>query len=210
MSPLFLGFLGVSFLVLATPGPDTALTVRNALLGGRRGGVFTAAGIVAGQAIWVLATSVGLVALVAACEPVFEAIKWLGSAYLVWLGATGLWAAWRGKMPALAAGAGAAPTSRLSSASAFRQGLLSDLGNPKMAVFFSSLLPQFASEATFTSLALLGLVFCAMTFTWLAGYAMLLSLVGDYVRRRSVWRTIEAITGAALVALGLKLAAEQR
>ena len=208
MSPLFLGFLGVSFLVLATPGPDTALTVRNALLGGRRGGVFTAAGIVAGQAIWVLATSVGLVALVAACEPVFEAIKWLGSAYLVWLGATGLWAAWRGKIPAMATGA--VPASRLSSASAFRQGLLSDLGNPKMAVFFSSLLPQFASEATFTSLVLLGLVFCAMTFTWLAGYAMLLSLVGDYVRRRSVWRSIEAITGAALVALGLKLAAEQR
>src|SRR5690349_24073435 len=112
MSPLFLGFLGVSFLVLATPGPDTALTVRNALLGGRRGGVFTAAGIVAGQAIWVLATSVGLVALVPACEPGFEAIKWLGSAYLVWLCATGLWAAWRGKIPAMATGA--VPASRLS------------------------------------------------------------------------------------------------
>jgi threonine/homoserine/homoserine lactone efflux protein len=194
--------------VIATPGPDTALTVRNTLMGGRRGGGFTAAGVAAGQAIWALATSAGLVALLAACEPVFQAIKWLGAAYLVWLGAGALWAALHGSPPPVAAAAG--PTSRLSPASAFRQGLLSDLGNPKMGVFFSSLLPQFAGDATFAALALLGLVFCAMTFAWLVGYAVVLSLAGDYVRRRSVWRTIEAVTGTALVALGLKLAAEQR
>ncbi len=208
MTPLFLGFLGVSFLVIATPGPDTALTVRNTLLGGRRGGSFTAAGVAAGQTIWALATSAGLVALVAACEPLFEAIKWLGAAYLVWLGASALRAAWRGAPPAHAAAA--TPAVRLSPASAFRQGLLSDLGNPKMAVFFSSLLPQFAGDARFASLALLGLVFCAMTFAWLVGYAFVLSLAGDWLRRRAVWRAVEAVTGAALVALGLKLAGEQR
>jgi len=76
-------FLGVSLLVIATPGPDTALTVRNTLLGGRRGGGFTAAGVAAGQAIWALATSAGLVALLVTSEPVFEAIKWLGAAYLI-------------------------------------------------------------------------------------------------------------------------------
>src|SRR6516162_1358173 len=138
-------FVGISLLVIATPGPDTALTVRNTLLGGRRGGGFTAAGVAAGQAIWALATSVGLVALLVASEPVFEAVKWLGAAYLVWLGAHALWSAWRGRA---APGAAVAGSARLSHATAFRQGLLSDLGNPKMAVFFSSLLPQF-SDASF-------------------------------------------------------------
>ena len=199
-------FVGISLLVIATPGPDTALTVRNTLLGGRRGGGFTAAGVAAGQAIWALATSVGLVALLVASEPVFEAVKWLGAAYLVWLGAHALWSAWRGRA---APGAAVAGSARLSHATAFRQGLLSDLGNPKMAVFFSSLLPQF-SDASFGSLVFLGLIFAAMTFAWLTAYADALSMAGNFVRRRAIWRSIEAITGAALVALGLRLASEHR
>src|SRR5215469_5062002 len=89
-------FLAVSLLVIVTPGPDTALTVRNTLLGGRRGGCLTAAGVAAGQAIWALATSAGLVALLVASAPVFEAVKWLGAAYLVWLGVHALWGAIRG------------------------------------------------------------------------------------------------------------------
>src|SRR5262249_48021438 len=153
---------------IATPGPDTALTVRNTLVGGRRGGGFTAAGVAAGQMVWALATSAGLVALLVTSEWVFEAIRWLGAAYLVWLGAHAIRAAWRGQA---AQAAGAVGTSRhLSAWSAFRQGLLSDLGNPKMAVFFSSLLPQFG-DASFGSLASLGLVFAAMTFAWLLAYA---------------------------------------
>ena len=200
-------FIGISMLVIATPGPDTALTVRNTLLGGRRGGGFTAAGVAAGQMVWALATSAGLVALLVASEWVFEAVKWLGATYLVWLGGHAIWSAWRGQ----AAPAAGTPLNarRLSGSSAFRQGLLSDLGNPKMAVFFSSLLPQF-SDASFGSLASLGLVFAAMTFAWLLAYAIAISLAGDFMRRRAIWRTIEAITGAALVALGLRLAAEQR
>ena len=200
-------FVGISLLVIATPGPDTALTVRNTLLGGRRGGGFTAAGVATGQTVWALATSAGLVALLVASEWMFEAVRWLGAAYLVWLGGHAIWAAWRGKA---APSAGTVCASRrLPARSAFRQGLLSDLGNPKMAVFFSSLLPQF-SDASFSSLASLGLVFAAMTFAWLLAYAVAISLAGGFMRRRAIWRTIEAITGAALVALGLRLAAEQR
>ncbi len=205
MTQTLWAFLGISLLVIATPGPDTALTVRNTLLGGRRGGGFTAAGVAAGQAVWALATSAGLVALLVTSEPVFEAVKWLGAAYLVWLGAYALWGAWRGRAAPMADSAG---PPRLSRTTAFRQGLLSDLGNPKMAVFFSSLLPQF-SDASFGSLVCLGLVFSAMTFTWLLAYAVALSLAGNFVRRHAIWRSIEAITGAALVALGLRLASEQ-
>jgi threonine/homoserine/homoserine lactone efflux protein len=157
--------------------------------------------------VWALATSAGLVALLVTSEWVFGAVKWLGAAYLVWLGGHAIWSAWRGRA---APAAGTLVNSRrLSAPSAFRQGLLSDLGNPKMAVFFSSLLPQF-SDASFGSLASLGLVFAAMTFTWLLAYAIAISLAGDFMRRRAIWRVVETITGAALVALGFKLASEQR
>lgn len=206
MIAALLAFLGISALVIATPGPDTALTVRNTLLGGRRGGVFTAAGVVTGQAIWALASAAGLVAVLAASEPVFEAIKWLGAGYLVWLGLVSLWAAWRGRAAPTQPGSG--QVRALRAGQAFRQGVLSDLGNPKIAVFFTSLLPQFASD--FAGLIGLGLIFCAMTFLWLAAYAVAISRAGDYVRRRAVWRTIEAATGAALVGLGLRLASEPR
>ena len=81
-----LAFLGVSALVIVTPGQDTALTIRNALWGGRRGGVFTACGVAAGQATWTLAASAGVATLLVASEPAFVALRALGVAYLVWLG----------------------------------------------------------------------------------------------------------------------------
>ena len=198
-------FLAVSLLVIVTPGPDTALTVRNTLIGGRRGGCFTAMGVAVGQAIWALGTSLGLVALLLSSEGMFEAVRWLGAAYLVYLGVTSLWCAWRG---------GASPfgshvaRQQLAPGAAFRQGLLSDLGNPKMAVFFSSMLPQFADD--FAGLALHGLLFGVLTLLWLTGYAVVLSRAGALIRRQSIWRSVEAVTGAALVALGLRLASEPR
>src|SRR5687767_7019466 len=130
-------FLGIAILIIVTPGQDTALTIRNALLGGRRGGVATAAGVSVGQACWTVAASIGLAALLVASEPVFVALKLAGAAYLVYLGLQALRAALFGR-PAPATGpasGGALP--------AYREGVLSNLGNPKMAVFFTSLLPQF-------------------------------------------------------------------
>jgi threonine/homoserine/homoserine lactone efflux protein len=209
MSDHFLAFLGISILVIATPGPDTALTIRNTLLGGRRGGVLTALGVAAGQAIWALATSVGIVALLVASEPVFVAVKLAGAAYLVILGAQALFQALRPGAGA-AATAGGVARRRLASPLAFRQGVVSDLGNPKMAVFFTSLLPQFAPEggATFAALFGLGLVFSLLTFTWLALYAGAVARAGDVLRRPRIRRAVEGVTGAVLVALGLRIAAE--
>src|SRR4051812_6222081 len=165
MSEHFLAFLGISILVIATPGPDTALTIRNTLLGGRVGGIFTALGVAAGQAIWALATSLGIVALLVASEPVFVAVKLAGAAYLVVLGVQALWQALRPGNPQ-AVDIGAVAWRRLAPSLAFRQGVISDLGNPKMAVFFTSLLPQFTWDggATFAALVELGLVFSLLTF----------------------------------------------
>ena len=203
-------FLGVSILVIVTPGQDTALTIRNTLVGGRRSGVLTAAGVASGQFVWTVATSAGLAALLVASEPVFTALKLAGAAYLIFLGAQALYAAVRrqGEHPRATSVLPLRPR-RLT---AYRQGVLSNLGNPKMAVFFSSLLPQFIApgQASFETLLMLGVLFNAMTLTWLTGYALVVARVGDVLRRDRVRRSIEAVTGLVLVGLGLRLATERR
>jgi threonine/homoserine/homoserine lactone efflux protein len=199
-------FLGVSAIVIATPGPDTALTIRNTLMGGRRAGLFTAIGVSSGQATWTLASAAGVAALLAASEPAFLAVKLLGAAYLVWLG---LQAIANSLVSGLALrhmrfNARSDPTK----GTAFRQGLISNLGNPKMAAFFPSLLPQFAHS--FSMLLALGLLFCALTFVWLTAYAFAVARAGDFLRRPAIRRVVEAVTGAVLVAFGLRLAAERQ
>jgi threonine/homoserine/homoserine lactone efflux protein len=200
----FLTFLGVSALVIVTPGPDTAVTINGTLGGGRRGGVVTALGVSCGQAVWTLATSAGISALLVASEPAFLTVKYLGAAYLLYLGLHATWSAIR-QGPTRPATVGE-PTRR-GALACYRRGLLSDLGNPKMAVFFTSLLPQFGTG--FAVLALLGLVFCALTFLWLACYAAALAKMGDLLRRSPVRRILDAVTGTVLVALGVRLATEQ-
>ena len=204
-----LAFLGVSVLVIATPGQDTALTIKNTLAGGRRAGVLTALGVSTGQAVWTLAASAGVAALLVASEPAFLALKLAGAAYLVFLGAQALLAACRG--PSVPEAQGGAPA-RLAPATGYRQGVVSNLGNPKMAVFFTSLLPQFAPAGggSFAVMLVLGLVFCAMTFLWLAAYSAAVDRAGHVLRRRGVRRALDAITGTVLVALGLRLATQDR
>jgi threonine/homoserine/homoserine lactone efflux protein len=197
-------FLGVSAILIMTPGPDTAVTIRNSLMGGRRAGVSTAIGVSSGQATWTLACAVGLSALLAASEPAFLAVRIVGAAYLVLLGLQALAAAARGRRRELEA-----PRARpLQPRRAFRQGLLSNLGNPKMAAFFPSLLPQFGHS--FSALLALGFLFSLMTLVWLTAYAVAVARAGDLFSRSWAKRAIEAITGAVLVALGLRLATEHR
>jgi threonine/homoserine/homoserine lactone efflux protein len=196
-----LAFVGVAVVVIVTPGQDTALTVRNTLAGGRAAGVRTAAGVVAGQALWALAASVGVTALLVASEPAFVALKLIGAGYLVYLGVSSLVAAARRRVDS-------EHGTPANGGRELRQGLISNLGNPKMAVFFSSLLPQFGD--TFPALLGLGLLFCALTLAWLSAYALALARAGDLLRRPRVRRALDAVTGTALVLLGIRLAAADR
>ena len=189
---LLLSFFAVAALVIVTPGQDTALTIRNTLRGGRRDGVLTACGVAAGQLVWAVASSAGLAALLVASEPAFHALRLLGAAYLIYLGLDSLWRAARGRA--------ASNTVLLGKPRPFRQGLLSNLANPKMAVFFSSLLPQFASS--FAGLLALGVLFAAMTLTWLS----LVARAGELLRRPRLRRAVDAFVGAVLTAFGIKLA----
>jgi threonine/homoserine/homoserine lactone efflux protein len=190
-------FLGVSLVVIVTPGQDTALTIRNTLAAGRRGGVLTALGVVTGQVTWAFAASAGLSAVLLASRPLFTALRVAGAAYLVFLGLEALLAARRGRE---IAATGPRPRAR------YRQGLLSNLGNPKMVVFFTSLLPQFGSS--FGGMLALGLVFASITLAWLSLYAFAVARAKAVLLRSRVRRTLDALAGLVLVAFGARLASE--
>ena len=203
----YLAFLGVSLVVICTPGQDTALTIRNTLLGARRSGVATAAGVAMGQATWTLATSAGLAVLVMASAPLFLGIRLAGAAYLVYLGLRSAWMAIRHRE----SDGVASPRQgrRLSTRAALLQGFLSNLSNAKMVAFFISLLPPFAGpHPSFVVLLALGLNFSVITFAWLVGYTMAVERLGRWLRRGAVRRALDATLGAVLTVLGLRVGAE--
>ena len=201
-----LTFVIVSAVVICIPGQDTALTVRNALVGGRRAGVFTAAGVAVAQAIWTLATSLGIAGLIRASAPAFLALKVAGIAYLAYLGIQSLRSALRGHR----GDAAQTPGASLTGAKALRQGVLSNLANPKMAAFFISLLPQFAPEGGSALLVMtwLGLLFCAMTFVWLAAYGVGVAHARRLLSRPRVRRALDAVAGVAFLGFGVRLATD--
>jgi threonine/homoserine/homoserine lactone efflux protein len=177
---MVLGFLLVAVVVIVSPGPDFALTVHNTVARGRRAGMATSLGVVSGQLLWGIATAAGLAALLIASRPAFIALRFIGAAYLIWLGIQAL----RGRSHATPKRHGPG----------FRQGFLSNAGNPKMAIFFTSLVPRFGG-----SLVAHSLLFSAMTLLWLT----LVVRIGSHVRMP---RVIDYVTGVVLIGFGGALA----
>jgi threonine/homoserine/homoserine lactone efflux protein len=195
-----LPFLAVALVVVVTPGVDMALVTRNALVHGRRGALATALGINLGIAFWSLAAALGLAAVVAASAEAFTAIKLAGAAYLVYLG-----------LRALRSAGAVAEAGRGSRFGPFGQGLVSNVLNPKIAVFFTSLLPQFVGpDAGVGGLLLLGVLFNAMGVAWLCAYGALVARGRDVLGRPRVRRAIDRVTGTVLVGLGVRLAVDER
>jgi len=199
-------FLVVSAIVVITPGVDMALVTKNALLQGRAAAQAAALGINVGIFVWTIAAAVGLAAVIAASAAAFTAIKLAGAVYLVYLGVRSLLASRRS--------ASTLSTERrpLTTAAAFRQGVASNLLNPKIAVFFTSLLPQFVDEghATAQDLLLLGALFNAMGVVWLLAYAAIAARGRGLLQQPRVQRAFERVTGVAFIALGTRLALERR
>jgi threonine/homoserine/homoserine lactone efflux protein len=205
------GFIAISALVIIAPGPDTAVVVRNALRAGTRGAIATSLGVVAGLVVWTVTASVGLAALLRASAPAFDALKVAGAIYLIYLGLRSLWDMVRSS-PTRESGRERAPRAAQRPLVSMRQGLVSDLGNPKIAVFFTSFLTQFVRghHASFLPLLTLGLIFCALTLIWLAGYSVLVARAGDMLRRGRLRRTLDGVTGVVLIGLGVRIALERR
>jgi threonine/homoserine/homoserine lactone efflux protein len=198
-------FVGIVALLTITPGADMAMVARSVIGGGRRDAFATTLGISAGCLAWAIASALGIAAVLAASQTAYDALRLAGAAYLVWLGAQSLLSAWRGTEP-LPRSVG--PHRR----SPFRQGLLTNLLNPKIAVFYSTFLPQFidpGDPALLVSMALAG-VHIALGIAWLSLYAWLLDRAISAFKRSRVRRALDALTGTVLVGLGLRLAAEHR
>lgn len=190
-----LAFLAVAVVVIVSPGPDFALTVHNTVARGRRAGTATSAGVVSAQLLWGTATAAGLAALLVASRPLFVGLRLVGAAYLVYLGIQALRSARSG-------GGHGAVVHRAGSS--YRQGFLSNAGNPKMAVFFTSLLPQFGSSLP--ALLLHCALFSSLTLVWL----LLVVRTGSVLRVPRVRRAVDAITGVVLVGFGAGLAVSRR
>lgn len=191
-------FVPIALLVTVTPGAGTAMVLRSALRGGTGAALRTIAGNELGVIAWALLSIAGISALVAASEVAFVVLKVAGAAVLVYLGVQSL----RGRKPALARDRG----------HAFRDGVVTSLANPKLAVFFVALFPQFVSPGDSvlpTTLLMAGLI-AAFDFAWYGALALLAGRARRGYSGSRLARRIERTTGAVLIALGARVALESR
>jgi RhtB (resistance to homoserine/threonine) family protein len=204
-SPFF-AFIPAAALLVITPGPDMALVMKNALTRGKKAALATAFGIETGLLVWTAASVLGIVAVLRSSEIAFTILKFAGAAYLVYLGVT-TFLSLRAAQPATEAAAAPERTG----GSPFRQGLLSNVFNPKIVVFFTSFIPQFVTpgpSAVAQSVALAG-IFIVMGLVWLVSYALFAAGVSRFLRRRAVNTVLTVATGCVLIAFGLALALSQ-
>ncbi|MDQ3785647.1 MAG: LysE family translocator [Actinomycetota bacterium] len=191
-----------------SPGPDFVIVLRSVLSGGRRAGMACGAGIASGVLVWAVVTSVGVAGLLAASAVAFTVVKLAGAAYLVLLGIQSLLAARRGgyeqaKEPE-------AERTRRGALVAYRQGLLTNLFNPKVAVFFLALWPQFLPhDATVADTAILTAIAALTSLVWFTVLANVVTALRRFLTASKVRRTIDAVMGTLLVAIGVRIAVTQ-
>lgn len=202
-------FIGVAAIVIVVPGPDTAVVTKNVLVHGRRVAFGTSLGVSTGLAVWTLAAALGVASVVRASYVAFTVLKLIGALYLVWLGLQALRAARHAGSDARPSPAG---NPAMSALGGFRQGLLSDLANPKIGIFFTSLLPQFVDPGhpVLLPFIALGAVFVAMTVVWLSVYCVVAARAAQTLQRPRVKAALDRVTGVVLISLGLRLAIEHR
>ena len=193
-------FAVMSLIVTVTPGPDSLLVLRSSLLGGRRTGARVAGGATAGSLAWGICSAAGLPAILAASAQAYRAIQLAGACYLIVLGIRG----WR-------ATGGHASSSRPERRPGFRTGLLSNLLNPKVGLFFLAIMPQLIPHHAAVTMYALAFAVTDMVIAgaWLAIVAWVSDKAGALLRRPRVRTALDRATGIVLVSLGLKVAAEQ-
>jgi RhtB (resistance to homoserine/threonine) family protein len=210
MGAHLLVFVGVAAIVILVPGPDTAVVTKNVLLHGRRAALGASAGVGAGLSVWTLAAAVGLASVVRASAVAFTVLKVGGALYLIWLGFQALRAARRAPSDEEAVPTAARPAR--GARSGFWQGFLSDLANPKIGIFFTSLLPQFVDPGrpVLVPFLALGAIFVLMTVLWLWAYCLIAARAAETLRRPRVRSALDRVTGVVLIAIGLRLVTEHR
>lgn len=199
MLAAYLAATGVLAVLVLLPGPDFAIVTRFTLNEGRRAGLRAACGVVLGLVAWGGVTLAGLGTALAASAEIFDVLRLLGCAYLLFLGVRLLW---RGQ---------ASPPRASGNTSALRAGLLTNLLNPKIAVFYSAVLPSLVPGGAPASLWLLLLLatHVALSLAWLAACAALLAASGRFAKP-GFHRTVDRVAGVVLIALGIRVAVLSR
>jgi RhtB (resistance to homoserine/threonine) family protein len=206
-----LAFLGISALLTITPGADMAIVTRTALSRGRRAAFLTTLGINTGVLVWAFASALGLAALLVTSATAYATLKLVGAAYLIWLGVQTIWQTRPRDTSAPDDRARVETRSPGEGFAAYRQGLLTNLLNPKVGLFYTTFLPQFIApgEPVLVTSVLLGTLHNLMGFVWLIGYAYVVTRAGDLLRRPDIKRAIDGLTGVVLIALGFRLAVQE-
>ena len=206
----FAAYLAVAALLIVTPGPDTALVTRQALLAGRRAASFTTLGIGTGSVIWALASVLGIAVLLEESAVAFTAWKVVGAVYLGYLGLRSLIASFRRNKQGVVT-VPAPQATRPRERVAFRQGLLNNLLNPKAGAIFATALPQFIRPGDPPlRLLLMMLAYEVVLLIWLNLYGYLVSRAGQSRFGTRVRDILQGVTGVVLIALGVRLAFEQK
>jgi len=197
-----LAFIAAASILTITPGVDTAMVLRSAAAGGPRPAAYASIGIALGCLIWGAAVSIGLGALLAASEFAFTVVKWAGAAYLLYLGLK-LIVHPRNRLDLCDVG-----SAQIDSLLSLRQGLLTNLLNPKVGVFYITFLPQFVPAGANVALFsfLLATIHVILGLAWFAALIAATIPIGGVLRRPGVIKAMDRVTGAVFVTFGAKLA----
>ena len=198
------GFAVVAGLLTMLPGIDTALVLRASIIRGPRAAYATVAGICTGLLVWGVAAAIGVTAILAASQVAFEIVRWAGAVYLVGLGITLLWQSRSAdRIPTVAADVDAE-----SAFTSFRRGLLTNLLNPKIGVFYMAVLPQFipVDASALSAGVVLALVHVVESIIWFSLHIWGTRLLKAWLERTAVKVWLDRITGGVLVGFGIKVA----
>lgn len=204
-SPSLATFTVLALVLVITPGADTALLLRNAVAGGRSAAVATVLGSRLGLVVHALLAAAGLSAVLMASAKAFQVLKLVGAGYLVWLGIRSLVRAMDREQPP------GSVSTHTSPCSPWREGFLTNLLNPKTAAFYLAVLPQFVgSHHPALRSLLLASIHIGLSLVWYLGLAMATGGARRWIRRPRVRRSLDAVSGTVLAALGLRLAFADR
>lgn len=197
-------FIIMSILLIILPGPDNAIVTKNTLTVGKTGGYQTMLGSCIGLLIHTFAAVVGLSAIIVKSALLFAIFKYVGAIYLVYIGIKTIFAL-KNKSVAVTT------EDKYQHKSCFQQGFLTNILNPKVAVFFFTFLPQFvvSGNDTFLPFLLMGVTYSFLTTIWFLFYIYLINEISTFMKKPKTQTFVEGITGSVLIVFGIKLALEK-
>ena len=197
-------FVLMSIFLIILPGPDIAIATKNTVTVGRIGGLKTVLGTCCALLIHTSAAILGLSAIIVKSALLFSVFKYVGAVYLIYLGIKTLWSL---KKKEEAASVEMNTKSQFGNTSCFKQGFLTNILNPKVAVFFLTFLPQFVDPGsnTFLPFLIMGITYTILTAVWFLLYVYLINHISAFMKKPKTQNIIEGITGTILIGFGIKL-----